>query len=132
MPITADVWRRRFSSGRTPVDARGQNRLDGTRYLDGREILRETIVSAFASQHVGLAQRADTLLDEERVAVGSFDQEPSEWLKSGIVPDQGSEQFLRVLGRKWVDAELRVVGLARPPLMVLRAVVDEKHEAVGG
>ena len=51
--------------------------------------------------------------------------------KPRVVPEQGVEQLFGALGRQGVDAELPVVGLAAPGVLVLRSVVHEEQQAGG-
>src|SRR6266851_5253212 len=110
-----------------PVDAPGQQRLHRRRDLDRQGILDQTIGAALAREGAGLHQRPDTLLEEEGVALGPFDQQTLEGGELGAVADQDSEQFLGALRRQGVDPELAVIGLATPAVAVLGAIVDEEQ-----
>ena len=92
MPITAAVWRRRFSSGGKPVDARRQHRLHRRRHLNGRQRLCQAVCPRFAHQHPGLHQGADALLQEEGVALGARNQERLERCQAGVVAQQGLQE----------------------------------------
>jgi len=52
--------------------------------------------------------------------------------RPGSGPKEGLEQGVGALGGQRVDPELRVVGLAPPAVLVLRAVVHEEEEARRG
>ena len=56
------------------------------------------------------------------------DQELLERRQAGVVPEQGLEQFVGARRRQRVEPQLRVVGLAAPAVLVLRAVVDQQQE----
>ena len=51
---------------------------------DARDGLRQPIGAALADQHAGLDQRADALLEEERVALGPLDQQALERLEARV------------------------------------------------
>ena len=113
--------------GREPVDPSGQDRLDRRRDLNARERVGEAIGAALPGQHLRLDQRADALLQEERVPLGALDQEVLERPKGGVRAQERVQQGLGALGRQGVEPELRVVGLAAPAMRVLGAVVHEEE-----
>ena len=80
----------------------------------------------------GLHQRPHALLQEEGIALGALDQELLERRQAGVVPQQGLEEFVGARRRQRVEPQLRVVGLAAPAVLVLRAVVDQEEDAGGG
>ena len=49
----------------------------------------------------------------------------------GVVPEQGLQELLGAHGRQRVQPQLRVIGLAAPAVLVLRAIVDQQQEAGG-
>ncbi len=121
VPMTAAVWRSRFSSGGKPVDAGGQHRLHRGRHLNGRQRLRQAVGPGFAHQHPGLHQGAHALLQKEGVALGARNQELLEGRQAGIVPQQGLQELVSAGRRQRVEPQLRVVRLAAPAVLVLRA-----------
>ena len=97
-----------------------------------RQGLRQAIGARLADQHPGLHQRAHALLQEEGIALGARDQEPLERCQAGVVPQQGLEELVGARRRQRIEPQLRVVGLAAPAVLVLRAVVDQQQEAGRG
>jgi hypothetical protein len=49
-----------------------------------------------------------------------------------ILAEQGRQQLLGTLGRQGIDAQLEVVGLAPPPVLVLGSVVGEEQDSCSG
>src|SRR5260370_2928698 len=117
---------------REPVDPRGQDRLRRRRYLKGLRRLGQTIGSALAHQGLRLDEGADALLEKEGVPSSPLDQQALEGRQSGIVAQQALEQLVGALGRQGIDAELPVIGLATPAVLILRAIVDEEKQSRGG
>ena len=121
-----------FRLGRQPVDAGRQHRLHRGRHLNGRQRLRQAIGSRLADQHPGLHQGAHALLQKEGIALGARDQELLERRQAGVIPQQGLQELVRAGRRQRVEPQLRVVGLAAPAVLVLRAIVDQEQEAGRG
>ena len=48
--------------------------------------------------------------------------------QAGVVPQQGLQELVGARRRQRVEPQLRVVGLAAPAVLVLRAVVDQEQE----
>ena len=78
-----------------------------------------------------LDQGPHALLEEERIAAGAGDEHGLERLDGGVGAQQGQEQLVGALGRQGVEAELGVVGLAAPGVLVLRPVVDQEQQSGG-
>ena len=129
--MTAADWSRRLSVGREAVDAGGEERLHGGRHLHGWRGPAPGDSARAHHQGAGLDQRADALLQEERVAFGPLDQERLERLKPGSSPSSAIEQFVGALRRQRIDPELGVVALVPPAVAVLGAVVDQQEEPGG-
>src|SRR5262249_43941072 len=70
--------------------------------------------------------------EEEWVALRSLDQPARERGKARVVAEQTQEHFARTLRRERVDAQLRVVRLLTPRVLVLGPVVDQQEHAGGG
>src|SRR5262249_11030968 len=77
-------------------------------------------------------KRADALLQEEGVSLGATNQSPPERFEGRILAEQGRQQLLGTLGRQGIDAQLEVVGLAPPPVLVLGSVVGQEQDTGGG
>ena len=90
--------------------------------------LRQAIGPRLAHQHPGLHQGAHALLQKEGIALGARDQELLERRQAGVVPQQGLQELVGTRRGQRVEPELRVVGLAAPAVLVLRAVVDQEQE----
>ena len=127
LPMTAAAWSRRLSSGREPVDARREHRLDRGRDLDRLDRLRQPVAAALAHQRLRLHQRPHALLQEERVP--ALDQELLERLERRVVAEERLQQLAGALGRERIEPELAVVGLAAPAVLVLGPVVHEQQQA---
>ena len=110
------------------VDAGRQHRLHRGRHLDCQQRLRQMIGPRRADQHPGFHQGADALLQKEGIAAGAGDQEGCERRQTGVVPQEGLQKFLGTRGGERVEAQLRVVGLAAPAVLVLGAVIDQEQE----
>ena len=79
--------------GWKPVDASCKHGLDGGGHPDAGQWFRQATVSALAGEDLCLDQRADVLLQEERVAVGALDQDLLEGVESRIVAEQDPEEL---------------------------------------
>ena len=101
----------------------------GTRMLVDRA--GQAVGAALADQRAGLDQRADALLQEERVALGPLDQQRLQRLDGRIVAEQRGQQLVGAGLPERVDPELGVVALVAPGVGVLRAVVDQQQDAGG-
>src|SRR5713226_361996 len=110
------------------VNAGGEDGVDRGRHLEARDRADKPILTALARESSRFNQGADALLQEQRVALGTVDQEPLEGLESRVVPEQAGHQVFRARRRQGVDPQLPVVGLAPPPMLVLGPVVDEKED----
>ena len=88
--------------GRQPVDAGGENGLDGGRDLNGGGRVREAIGAGITQKNLGLDQRPDALLKEERIAVGTGDEDPLEWFELGTRTQERVEQLRGAVRRKRV------------------------------
>ena len=75
--------------------------------------LRQPIRVPLPRQRLRLHQRSDALLEEEGVPVGPLDQQSLEGLKSGVIPEQGSQQLFGALRWQGVDPQLPVVASCR-------------------
>src|SRR5262249_51877349 len=85
--------------GRESVPPGSEDRLDGGRYLNGPECLRQTIGPRLAHQDLALHERPDTLLQEEGIPFGALDQRVLERLKGDIVAKEGLEESYGAGGR---------------------------------
>ncbi len=119
-------FQQRFHGGREAIDAGSQNCLYARGDLDRLHGAGETICAARAGEGMRFDQHAHALFEKERIALGAFDQESAERGEARVVTEQRAEQLLGTLGWQWVDAELTVVGLAAPPMLVLGPVVGQK------
>ena len=70
----------------------------------------------------------DALLQKEGIAAGAGNQEGGERRQTEVVPQQRLEDFGRTCWLQRVQAQLRVVGLAPPAVLVLGAVIDQEQE----
>jgi len=86
---------------------------------------RQSISARFPGQRLRFNQRPHALLEEERIALRARDQELLQRRQARITTKQRFEKFLGARRRQGVEAQLPVVGLAAPEVLVLRPVVDE-------
>jgi hypothetical protein len=110
------------------VDACRQHGLDGGRHLNARKIPGQTVGPWRADQPLGLHQRPHRLLQKERVPGCPFDQERRERRQARVIPQQRLQEGVGAGRGQWIEAELCVVSLAAPAVMVFRAVVDQEYE----
>jgi hypothetical protein len=113
---------------REPVDARGQDRLGRGRDLEALGCLRQPMCASLTRQDLRLDEGPDALFEEERIPLGSLDQEPLERLDGRVLTEQSPQEFIGRLGWQRVDAELPVVALPAPAVLVLGPVVDEQQQ----
>src|SRR5262245_29403440 len=89
---------------------------------------RETIIAPIAHQNFGLHQCPDTLLQKERIPLGTLNQELFKCQQACIVPEQCFEQFTSAFWRQRINAKLAIVGFASPTVPVLRPVIDQQED----
>src|SRR5499425_1594803 len=97
-----------FVLGRQAIDAGGKDGLRRRRDLPRLWGLGQPVGSTLPNEHLRLNERADALLQEERVPLGAANQGPPERLEGRILAEQGSEQLLGTLGQQGIDAQLKV------------------------
>src|SRR5215470_11047973 len=131
-PMTEAAWSRRLSSAgrRSMRAARMACAVAGD--LPRLRGLGYSVRPTLPDEDLGLDKRADALLQEERVPLSATNQGPPERLEGRIPAEQGCQQLLGTLGRQGIDAELEVVGLAAPAVLVLGSVVGEEQDTGGG
>src|SRR5262249_39100308 len=100
-------------------------------HLNGREGLPQAIGARLAYQHPGLHKRAHTLLQEEGVPLRARQQEGRERRQAGVVSEQRVQDFLGAGWLQRIEAELCVIRLTAPAVLVLRAIVDQEQETRG-
>jgi len=79
---------------RQPVDASGQDRLDRGGHRDGLERLGQAIGPALAGERARLDERADGLLEEQRVALRPCGQHVLEGLERRIVAEHPPKELV--------------------------------------
>src|SRR5215470_5447054 len=70
------------------VDTRGEQRLHARGYVDCPHLARQPAGPARSIQDSRVGQCLHTLLEEEWIALGAFDQGLFDWFQAGIVPEQ--------------------------------------------
>jgi len=118
--------------GRQAIDAGGEDGLRRRRDLPRLRGLGYPVRPTRPDEHLRLDERPHTFFQEERVPLGATNQGPPERLEGRILAEQGRQQLLGTLGRQGIDAQLEVVGLAPPPMLVLGSVVGEEQDTGGG
>jgi hypothetical protein len=131
LPMTAADWSKCFTGGREPIDARGEHRLDGRGNVCRVERPGDPEGSSLADEDTALDQRADRLLEEERIALGPVEEQSLERLERSARAEEAVQQLRRARRAQWIDAELRVAALTAPAVSVLGPVVDEQQHARG-
>src|SRR5262245_45818611 len=114
--------------GRETIDTRGQDRLGRGGDLKNLRCLGQTIGGPLTRQDLRLHQSPHTLLKEERVPFRPLDQQALEGLEPRIAPEKGLQQLTGAFGGQGVDAELPVVRLSAPAVLILGPVVDEQQQ----
>ena len=92
-----------------PVDAGEDHFLDGRRDDDLRLVV-EAPALAFANEHARLGERADELLEVERVALGSFQDLLFEVVRDRALAEQRDEELAVGVSRRKPRARARVSG----------------------
>jgi hypothetical protein len=110
-----------------PIDARCQHRLHRGRDPDRLDRLPQPIPSPLPGQRLGLHQRPDGLLHEERVPAP--DEELLEPSEPGIVAEKRIEQLPGAVGRQGVQPHLAVGRLAAPGVLVLGPIGHGQQHA---
>src|SRR5262249_59390039 len=88
---------------------------------------RQVLGAGLADEVARLNQRAHTLLEKQRIALGALDEKPLERRDAGIVADQRTQKFLGAGDRQRIDAQLPVTGLAAPAVAIFGTVVYGQH-----
>ena len=129
VPITAAVWSSRFVLRRQPVDARRQHRLHRGRHLDRSGAAAPGDRRPRSPTSTPVSTRVRTLSSRKKglPSVRAI-RSRLERLQAGIVPQQRLQELVGARRRQRVEPQLRVVGLAAPAVLVLRAVVDQQQE----
>ena len=118
---------------RQVVDPRREDRLHRGRHLDVGDRLGQPASAPRPDQHLLLDQRANALLEEERVALRAVDQELLERAaRSGPSPSSTRRSCSAFSAGSGVEPQLGVVRLVAPRVPVLGPVVDEQQDARGG
>ena len=117
---------------REAVDPRRQDRLDGGRHPERLGRLRQAIVPPLPDEDTVLDLHPDALLEEKRVPPRLLDEQLFEGRDLVVVAEHHAEKLLGFLGKQRMDAELRVVTLTAPLVLVFRTVVDEEKNPRGG
>ena len=112
--------------GRQSIDASGDDHVDGGRDLNDGRIRHQLVPPGAAGQGPGLDQRPHALLQEERIPVGALDEDLFERLKRGIMAEPHIQQLPGDLRREWVNPQLRVITLPRPPVLMFGAVGNDE------
>jgi len=108
------------------VDARGQDGLHRAGHVDRGQVVRQPVHPSLTRQRTRLDQRADALLDEERVTVGALDQQALERVQAGVGPEEDLEQHLGTLPWQRVDPKPGVDGLVAPVVRILGPMAGEQ------
>src|SRR6266540_7205068 len=83
---------------------------------------------ALPDQGPGLNQCPDALLEEKRIPFGLRDEARLEWGETGIVPQEHLEEFFGARRRERLQAELGIVRLGAPALLIRRATGHQEQK----
>ena len=75
-----------------------------------------------------VSTRVPTLSSRKRGFPGSLDQAPLEELQARVGAEQGLEEGGGLCGRQGVNAQLRIIGLPTPMVLILRPIADEQEK----
>ena len=98
------------------------------RHFHRRHEPDEPVVAGRAVKRAGLDQRADALLEKERVAGRALAQHRGERNQRGIAAEQRLQEGAGGVGGQRVEPQLRVIRLAAPGMTILRAIIHEQRE----
>ncbi len=113
---------------REPIDPRREHGLHAGRHFHRRHEPDEPVIAGRAMKRAGLDERADALLEKERVAGRALAQHRGERSQRGIAAEQRLQEGAGGVGGQRVEPQLRVVRLAAPGMTILRAIVHEQRE----
>ena len=91
----------------------------------------EPIRRALADERLGLGERADDLLQEERIAVAALGQKLPERAQRAVVPEELPEQLVGGSRRERVELEVVETGPAGPEVLVAGPAFDDQQQARG-
>jgi hypothetical protein len=115
-----------------PIDPRRDDRGYARGDLDPVGLPDEAVGAAGAGQHARIDEVAHALLEEQRIAFARREQTVPQLREIGRTAEQSRKQLIGACRLERVDAQLRVMCPAAPPVAILRAVVDEQEDATGG
>ena len=118
--------------GRQPIDSRRQHRLHRRRDLKRHGVRRQGILPAPSAQDPRLDQRPHPLLQEEGIALGPLDQQAREGGQARVIAEQSVQELVGTGRRQRIEAQLRVVALLAPTVLILAPVRDEQQQARPG
>src|SRR5262249_37180750 len=113
------------------INTRCQYRLYRGWHVQAGQRLRQAIGPALADQYPGFHQGTHALFQKEWVTLGPGDQYLRERWQSHVVPKQRVQEFVRAHRGQRVEAQLCVIRLAAPAVLVLGAIVHQEQEAGG-
>ena len=111
-----------------PIDARRDQGLHRRGDLEAVHRSRRTVGATLPREEARLHEGPHALLEEERVAVRALDEEPLHRAQLRALPEHRAQHLGRALRPQRLEAELGVVGLVAPGVLVLRAVVEEDED----
>ena len=101
-PMTAAALNVRFASGRKPIDACGDGRLQRGRHTHLSNLCGRDVCAALPAQHATLGQFAHDLLGEKRITGGPLGDRLAQPANRGVRPEQLRDQCcsLRITQRR--------------------------------
>ena len=88
----------------------------------------QPVVATLADERATFDQGANTLFQEERIALGALDKQLLQGAQRGVVADPVLQQLRRTLRLQRVDADAGVVALGTPGAAKLRAKVHQQQQ----
>jgi len=114
------------------TEAACEERLDGRRHLDRAQRLLQPVGAPGAHEHARLHERADALFEEEGRPLRALHEQGLQRPHRRVITEKGVEELVGARRGQRIDAELSVVCLGAPGVLVLRTIVDEEQDARGG
>src|SRR5262249_12944100 len=110
-----------------PVDARGQQRLDGGRKGEPLDRRGQAIGAARTDEGPGADQRLNDLLRENGIAAGALEYRRGQPAERSMRTEQLVQELAGGLGTEWRKSELVVVRSTGPGRSVLRPKIGQQE-----
>src|SRR5215471_12448563 len=112
---------------RQPVDPRSEHSLNRRRHLYLAQRLCEPD-AAVAREHALFEQSLDYLLNEEWIALASFDDQAAHLGQGAVIAQQHRQHLLGPFLAQWIQPQLRVVSLPAPVMAKFGPITDKQED----